>query len=370
MLLTEHLIFVNGRFLTQATTGVQRYALEVVKALDKLIAKATIDSERYTLILLAPQALKYEPDLKHIPLRRVGHLSGHLWEQLELPYYARGGLLFSPSNTAPLLQRNQIVTIHDTAFFAYPQNYSFAFRNWYRFLMKRVGRIAKRVIVNSSFAKTELTHYCQIAESKLEVVPVRGTEHILSVDSDGTILQRYNLAHKPFILAVSSMSLTKNFGSVVRAAELLGSTDFDVVVAGGTNPKVFGESNVAWPESIKHVGYVSDEELKTLYENAHCFVFPSLYEGFGLPPLEAMACGCPVIVSRAASLPEVCGEAALYCDPYYPSDLADKIQELMSDAGLRKELRQRGLEHVEQFTWEKCAHKTFAVIERTLPAQG
>lgn len=114
------------------------------------------------------------------------------------------------------------------------------------------------------------------------------------------------------------------------------------------------------------MGYVSDAELRALYEHAACFVYPSFYEGFGLPPLEAMACGCPVIVSNAASLPEVCGDAALYCNPCSPEDIAEKISLLMADPRLREDLRQKGLERAKQFTWEKCARETFAIIEKVL----
>ena len=107
---------------------------------------------------------------------------------------------------------------------------------------------------------------------------------------------------------------------------------------------------------LTQVGYVSDGELRALYENAVCFVFPSLYEGFGLPPLEAMHCGCPVIVSRCASLPEICGDAALYCDPNDPADLAAQIRVLAQSPSLRTELREAGLARVQRFTWKQSAN--------------
>ena len=122
------------------------------------------------------------------------------------------------------------------------------------------------------------------------------------------------------------------------------------------------------PDFVRHLGYVSDGDLKALYEAAACFVYPSFYEGFGLPPLEAMACGCPVIVSRAASLPEVCGDAALYCDPTDPRDIAKQMSDLVFDDILRARLRERGLQRAQQFSWEKCARETWAVIEEEVAA--
>jgi glycosyltransferase involved in cell wall biosynthesis len=111
---------------------------------------------------------------------------------------------------------------------------------------------------------------------------------------------------------------------------------------------------------------VSDDELKSLYANAACFIYPSLYEGFGLPPLEAMSSGCPVIAACAGSLPEVCGDAALYCNPRSPQDIADKIKMMMGDEALRKELRSRGFSRIKNFTWEKCTKETLSVIRTVL----
>lgn len=161
------------------------------------------------------------------------------------------------------------------------------------------------------------------------------------------------------------MSPNKNFKSIVSAIKLLGNVNYQIVVAGGTNPRVFNKSE-ALPPNINYIGYIQDEQLLALYRHAACFIFPSLYEGFGLPPLEAMACGCPVVVSNVASLPEVCGDAALYCNPYDPQDIADKIRRIVTDQDLREQLRQKGFERVKQFSWERCAEETIKVIQEVL----
>ena len=356
-------VAINGRFLTQETTGVQRYAIELVKALDRLINDADPAVRSYSFELVAPRGeLRQDLGIENIPVRQVGRLGGHLWEQLELPRYTRERCLLSLCNAAPLAKRNQIVTVHDAAVFANPQNFSFRFRSWYMILLVGLGRMAARVATVSSFSKKELVRYCKMPEAKLRVT-LEGGEHVLSVPADKKILWRRGLERRPFVLAVSSLSPNKNFRSVVRAAELLGTTDFDVVVAGGTNPRIFSRSGQSLPGSVKHVGYVSDGELRALYEHAACFVYPSFYEGFGLPPLEAMSCGCPTIASGTASMPEVCGDAVLYCDPDDPADIARSVRQLMEDESLREDLRARGLRHARRFSWEGCARETVSIID-------
>lgn len=355
-------IYINARFLTQSITGVQRYACEVVKALDQLIDSEAINPKQYQFELLAPpQELLHDLGLKHIRLRKVGTLSGHAWEQFDLPRYARQGRLVNLCNTGPLLKRQQVVTIHDAGVFGVPEAYSRAFRTWYKVLFRGLGRRTDKIVTVSNFSKSELTKFAGIPANKIEVI-YEGREHVFNNPPDYSIIKNHNLTDSPFILAVSSMSPHKNFGAVVKAIELLGDEEYQFVIAGGTNPKVFRSSANVLPDSVKLLGYVSDRELRALYEKAACFIYPSLYEGFGLPPLEAMACGCPVIVSGAASLPEVCGEAVLYCDPRNPADIADKIKLIMNDCAMRDGLRLKGLERSGKFSWEACVRQLLAII--------
>lgn len=358
-------IYINARFLTQSTTGVQRYARGLVKALDRLIGRGEIARSEYDFELLAPREAYDDLYLRHIPLRRVGYLSGHAWEQLELPFYARNGLLLNLCNTGPLLKKRQVATIHDAAVSAAPQGYSLAFRFWYNILLAALGLRAARVITVSAFSKKELVRHFLIKEKKIRVA-YPGAEHILAHEPDDFIIDRYRLIYRPFVLVVGSMNPNKNFRAVVRAFELMDDAKFNIIIAGGVNPEVFASTGEPLPAFVRHIGYVTDGELRALYENAACFVFPSLYEGFGLPPLEAMACGCPVVVSGAASLPEVCGEAAVYCNPHKSADIARKIHMIMHYPKLREDLRQKGLKRARHFTWEKTARKTLAVIKEIL----
>ncbi|MEO0855017.1 MAG: glycosyltransferase family 1 protein, partial [Cyanobacteria bacterium J06648_11] len=322
----SHAIYINARFLSQRLTGVQRYAFELVKTLDRLLADATLPDD-ITFTLVAPAKILTTPTLACIELRQVGRLSGHLWEQVELPLYTAGHPLVSLCNTAPLAKTEQVLTIHDAAVYGAPDAYSFAFRSWYRLLFSTLGRRLRAVITVSEFSKSELLHYCSIPAERLHVI-YSGREHAVATPADASILLEHHLSDRPYLLAVSSLSPHKNFSGIVKALEILEADagEFDVAIAGGANPSVFSQDSHPLSDRVKYVGYVSDAQLRALYENARGFIYPSFYEGFGLPPLEAMSCGCPVIVSQAASLPEVCGDAALYCDPHDPGDIADKMQ--------------------------------------------
>ncbi|ADI15958.1 glycosyltransferase family 4 protein [Truepera radiovictrix] len=347
-------LFVNARFLTQPMTGVQRYAAEVARRLKRA---------RPATRFLVPRNVLHTGLADELGAEVTGRLTGHAWEQLELPFYTRGGGLLSLCNTGPLLKRRQVVTLHDAAAFAIPEAYALAFRSWYKVLFVGLGRAARGVLTDSHFSAAELQHYAHVPKHKLRVVYL-GKEHLLQTPPDPAVLTRHHLT-RPFVLAVSSLSPHKNFGAVVRALEHLGETPFDTVIAGGISPRVHART-AQLPASIKHVGYVSDGELRALYEGASAFIHPALYEGFGLPPLEAMALGCPVIVSKAASLPEVCGDAALYFDPHDPSDLADKIRQLMQDAPLQARLRHEGPVQAARFSWERCADEVLSFAESAL----
>jgi len=145
--------------------------------------------------------------------------------------------------------------------------------------------------------------------------------------------------------------------------DYLKANDYDVVLTGTTNSRIFRNAVPEVPSRVRHLGYVSDGELRALYEGAACFLYPSLYEGFGLPPLEAMACGCPVVVSRSGSLPEVCGDAALYCDPLDPADIARATSSVVGSPTLRSELASLGIQRAKHFTWEQTARNLMTVIE-------
>jgi glycosyltransferase involved in cell wall biosynthesis len=352
---------INARFLTQPVTGVQRFAEEMVRGLDRHLAASSQLRGRYRFRMVAPRSAR-DFELEHIPLIRAGRSQGHSWEQLELPLHAGRRLLLNLANTAPLATRN-IVTLHDAGVFAVPDAYSPAFRWWYRTLIPAVGRTAVRVVTVSRFSQGELVRRARIPEGKIEIVP-QGCEHILRTDPDPRVFSRLPVSPGEYLLAVGSRSPHKNITMLGQALTRLGDTAPPLVIAGGANPRVFGGNMAVNGPRVYSAGYVTDGELRALYEAACGFVYPSRYEGFGIPPLEAMVCGCPVIAGRAAALPEVCGDAAMYCDPRDAEDLARNIRQLVSDPALRTELRRRGAERAADFTWERASTALLEVLDR------
>jgi glycosyltransferase involved in cell wall biosynthesis len=263
------------------------------------------------------------------------------------------------------VKRAQLVTLHDAGAFATPGSYSFLFRTWYRISFRVLAHRAAAITTVSAFSKAELARYCCPPGREIHVVS-EGGDHVHHVEPDQSVLRTHGLRPQAYVLAVGSMSRHKNFAVVDAAMQLLPASGFDFAVAGDANAAVFGSDGAPRVVGFKRLGYVPDAELRALYESAGCFVFPSLYEGFGLPPLEAMACGCPVIASSAGSIREVCGDAALYFDPQDPASLAVQIGRVMNDPGLREELRERGKRQAARFTWARAARELWQQVERLL----
>jgi len=357
-------IHINARFLTQPLTGVQRYSWELLRAWDELIGEGEIQPSGRLDCLAPPDAPRAQP-WTHLPVRAVGRRGGNLWEQLDLALAARGGLLFSPGNIGPYFHPNQVVTLHDASVFAFPEAYSFTFRLKYRLVMRRMGQVARRIISVSQFSRRELARWCGIPEERIAVV-WEGKEHIQRAEADAGALERMGLSGRPYFVAVGSNSAHKNFQLVLDAFERLGRSDIDLAIIGGDFSKVFQSQTYRLPANARRVGYVQDGELKALYQGALGLVFSSLYEGFGIPPLEAMACGCPVISSSAASLREVGGEAVLYFDPRDAGALAGQMERLASDSAMRDQLRHAGLAQAQKFSWRQAGRETWRIIEPLL----
>ncbi|QWI52120.1 glycosyltransferase family 4 protein [Bacillus mycoides] len=352
-------IYINGRFLTQKTTGVQRVAEELVKEIDVLLNTLKCENELEVIILVPKDTIK-TLKLENIKIKKIGILKGHLWEQLILPIYTQNNILINFCNTGPIYKKNQIVMIHDAAVCTYPEGFSKAFLLWYRFLYSKLSKSAKKIITVSNFSKRELVSYFPSMKSKIDVI-YNGIDHIWERKPEESILEKHQLTSGEYILAVSSMNPNKNFKVIAEAMTSMTSLKAQVVIVGGKQSKVFANENMESDQDIIWTGYVSDEELVTLYKNAKVFLFPSIYEGFGLPPLEAMAMGCPVIASNAACIPEICGEHATYFDPTNANDLAEKIQ--LVDQSKSSNSKKEAQQFVEKYNWNDAAMKLLEHIK-------
>jgi glycosyltransferase involved in cell wall biosynthesis len=357
-----HLV-VNGKFTAQRLTGVQRVAYELMRAVrSNQTAKDEIE------VAVPPNAVDSASPIDR--LRPVPWLKGDLWEQIALPLATRGELLLSLCNSGPVFKRRHVVMVHDMAVYDTPHTFSWLFRTWYRIKFSMLIRYAPILLTVSSFSKSRICSLLGVDESRVRVVRP-GADHFARIAAEPAIVERLGLSGVKYCVIVGSLDPRKNLARVLAAVGKLGHLrDVKFVVVGGANTRVFaqsGSSGLAAPAGaenpqIVRAGYVSDGELKALYEHAACLAFPSLYEGFGLPPLEAMFCGCPAIVSRHPALVEACGDAAMHCDAESIDDIAQKIERMLTDDALRARYKQAGLRHAHAQSWDRSARELTKIL--------
>jgi glycosyltransferase involved in cell wall biosynthesis len=356
-------ISINGRFLTQAITGVQRYGHALLDAIDvELSGRPNISAT----VFAPPNAPDMSSRWQNLKWCQKGRLANNLWEQVELPFLAPSGVLFCPTNTAPLLslagRHNVVITIHDLSFRYFPQAYSWAFRAWYNVVVSlAMHRAAKIVTVSEAERKAILEHFPRAGE-RIVAIPNGGWP---GDNPPHSTLPR----ERDLVLYVGSFSKRKNFPMLFDVAcEVAASRGFRFELVGGT-AAVMARSDVEIPEAVRSLvairGQIDDlSTLADCYARATCFVFPSLYESSGLPPLEAMACGCPVVLSDLPALHERYGEAAVYCDPNSRRSIIKAIEGVMDSPALQDDLRARGFARVAQVTWRDAATATLDVLEK------
>ncbi len=338
-------IAINTRVLSSPVTGVQRYTAELLARWN-----GCADS-------LAPES----------PLHGI---TGHAWEQVVLPRRLQGRLLFSPSNTGPLAVENQVVTMHDMAVFDCVNTFSPQFEAWYKILLPQLARRARRIIAVSEFVKSRILAHTQVDPLKISVIH-NGVSPRFSLASasklDATVAALKLPSHK-YILAVGSADPRKNLARLFRAwARVQNRLSRDlwlVVVGAGGNPRVFrGTPFEFLPARVFLLGHVEDQLLPPLYAGALAMAYVSIYEGFGLPPLEAMASGTAVLAGNRSSLPEVVDDAGLLIDPFDVEAIEEGIVRIVEDLELRSDLRQRGMARAQQFSWDETARGTWDVLQ-------
>jgi glycosyltransferase involved in cell wall biosynthesis len=370
---TVDTIFVNGKFAAQRTTGVQRVARQLLCALDQSLLTDSTGWPADVLLLVPPGS--NPPLVKHIKTAVLGprKLPLVLWEQALLPWAARRGRLLNLSGSAPLLGRRRTCLIHDAAVFDRPHAYSTVFRSWYRGLFWLLPRLGAQLLTVSDFSRRRLAAALRVSPATIGLVP-GGAGHLADVVADPSALARHGLVAGRYFLAVASVNANKNLPALRAAfAALPSGHGLKLVLVGDADPKVFGRSAADTPvdqAAVVCTGPIEDAALKALYQHALALVFPSLYEGFGLPPLEAMACACPVAASNAAAIPEVCSDAVLYFDPASVEQISAAMLRLSSDDALRERLRQAGLARAARFGWPQSAQALQAHLRSPRPHVG
>ncbi len=345
-------ISLNTRFRTRPITGVERFAGEVS---DRLAARESIEIHSIQ------------------PGAALAGLRGHAWEQFTLPgQIDRDSVLFSPCNTGPVLVKRQLVVMHDAAVWDCPEAFSRSFRVLYQNLLPAIAKRVAGIATVSEFSRGRLARHLKIAEEKIHVLgnatnsAFSPAEIPVSTDT-------------PTLLCVGSLDPRKNFHRLIEAWIQLRKSNrlpekARLNIIGSANPANFSQFDIIDAPGVHWLGRVSDQELIRCYQEATAFIFPSLYEGFGIPPLEAMACGCPVLLSKNASLPEIGGPpfdplnpkssgAALYFDPLSTAEIATAIETMLTlDSKARAGLVGNAVDHASKFSWDTVADRTERII--------
>ncbi|WP_437191070.1 glycosyltransferase family 4 protein [Planctomicrobium sp. SH527] len=340
---------VNGRFRKQRMTGVQRYAAEICDRLQNEITEI-VPTEK-----------------------QADGIRGHLWEQTSLARQSRNDVLWSPCAVGPILSSRHIVTIHDTAFFDFPDGFSRTFLMWYQTLIPQLARRAVKVLTVSEYSKSRIVELLRVPPERIDVIYNGVDPKFSEVDpttAEDEIRTKFN-ATRPFALAVGSISPRKNFAGLVEAWRRISNhpdmEGVDLMIVGGTsnvfNTEQFGQI----PDRVRLCGFVSDAELRWLYHNASVFVNPSYYEGFGIPIIEAFAAECPVVSSHTTAHREVGGTVAEYFSPDNTDEMGEAIRTAIirfNDPNARQSHATLCREQAAKFTWDDAATRVLAVMKQ------
>lgn len=342
-------ILVNLVFVPQEPTGLANYSLSLLKHLS-LPNIEVLDSSIY-------KNLTNDFGIK-------GHCRRLWWTQLELPKIYRqkkANLIFSPIPEAPLFTKCRfVVTVHDLIPLRFPQWFSKAQIFYCRYYLRQVLHQADRIFCNSLTTAQDVQHFLKVPSQKLVITPLA---------CDHERFQFLDLPTSNYFLYIGRGNPHKNIDRLIRAfAQLPQAQNYELWLAGSFDSRYTpGLQQLAISlgiqAQVKFLDYVPEQELPRLINRAIALVFPSLWEGFGLPVLEAMACGTPVITSNISALKEVAGEAAILVNPYKTKEITAAMQDLLQDQGLRSHLCDRGLARAKQFTWQQTAAATQSVLQ-------
>jgi glycosyltransferase involved in cell wall biosynthesis len=337
-------IFVNGRVLQVHANGQKRVAEELIRRMPQL-----------TIASPVPEA--------------SSGIRGHLWEQISLPLKTRSVPLWSPSTSGPVLARNHVVTVHDIAFFDCPQFFSWKFAAWYRCMVRLLVHRARHVVTVSEFTRQRLLDVLHLQPEKVTTIYSGASEGFQRVTTEQArlALQRLGVPAGDYLVGFAGNDPRKNTVGLMRAWKLVRRQrpDAHLVLFGrAANFSVFANAQIELnAEGVLAVGAVTDADLSALYSAAKGFVFPSYYEGFGLPVIEAGQCGCRVATSKNSALPEVAASDAILVDPSQDSSIAEGVLTLLTaEDGIAQQLKR--IEESRRFSWDEAALRYTALFER------
>jgi glycosyltransferase involved in cell wall biosynthesis len=369
-------IAIDAHAVGTGLAGNETYATNLIEAL------AEIDTRnRYTLYVTKPEAVeRFRNRWAHVSVRRTLPHTPLIRIPFTLSLELRRhpvDLLHVQFTAPPLAPCPVVATLHDLAFEHIPE--TFNRRSWMqlRLTVRRTARTASHIIAPSEYSRDDITRTYGVSTERISVTPLAAAAHFRFVADEAArrqVQERYGIAGA-YILAVGSIQPRKNLvrllAAYARLSRLVAEGNLPSLVIVGKQAWLSGETLRA-AGNIKHVnpviftGYVPEDDLPSLYSGALCFVYPSYFEGFGLPPLEAMSCGAPVITGNRTSLPEVVGDAGLMVDPFDETALADALRRIIEDTHLREDLRARGFEQARRFTWHATARRTLAAYEQAI----
>lgn len=382
-------IGIDARFYGPIGKGLGRYTKEVV---DNIL---TIDNENEYVIFLRQENFD-EFEINSPKIKKVlANINWYGWrEQIIFPFYIwreHLDLMHFPHFNVPVFcPAKFIVTIHDLILIKFPTVRAttlgpilYKIKNFaYRFVISTAVKKAKKIIAVSEFTKKDIIEQFKVNPEKVKVTYEGVSENSFSTKdkigskkTDKETLLGYNI-HSPFLLYVGNAYPHKNLEGLIRVFSKIGDKNINLVLVGKgdyfyARLKSYSEKLGLWKNKDKNSkivfpGYVPDNDLKIMYQNALIYVFPSFYEGFGLPPLEAMAQGCPVVSSNKTSMPEILGDAVVYFNPENEDEMLDKIKSYINNEDLRQILKKKGFEQAKKYSWQNCAKKTLEIYKNEL----
>ena len=340
-------VIINGKFLSQKITGVQRYARETLNRLDSLVENLDIE-------LAIAEDAKDIPNLKNIKKKILSGKASVFWEQIKLPIYIKkqNAIGVHLCHVAPIIKPD-IVCIHDANVLRNPQWFTKTLVIWYGLIHSACALRAKKILTVSNFSKKELQAIFKIKDSRIENIG-SGWQHIERIPYAVDTLERYNLKSKSFYFSLGTQAPHKNMKWIYQCARSNPNETF--VLSGSFYNKVFKKTTESLPPNVRYLGYLSDSDVKTLMKECKAFLFPSLYEGFGLPPLEAFSVGTDVIASDIPVMQEIFGNTIKYIN-IHVNNFAITFSQTCSQEEKKQILK--------KYDWQFVAQKLFTILSST-----